>query len=302
MTQSPINIFVGADRSQALAIEVLEHSIRRHTDREVRVQSLAHLDLPAPNDARQGARTVFSFARFAIPSLMGHTGKALYLDADMQVFRDIGELWDMPFDGATVVIQEELPEHAVVARKAGAPGRRVKQCSVMLIDCDRAGWDVGEIVAGLDGRYSYEELMFELCILPEAAIRYAVPFVWNSLEHYDADTRLIHYTDMDTQPWVSPDNRNGPLWLDEVRLMLDTGVLQMSRLQTEIELGYFRPSLLREIEEAPHRDGWRQAAADRYAQIDRQAGFIKHAEVHRRRQARIEAIKRYDASHRFRRG
>ncbi len=144
--------------------------------------------------------------------------------------------------------------------------------------------------------------MFELCILPETQIRYGVPFVWNSLEHYDAETRLIHYTDMDTQPWVSPVNRNGPLWLDEVRLMLGSGVLRLEQLQAEIELGYFRPSLLAEIEEAPHRDGWRQAAADRYAEIDRKAGFVKHAEVHRRRQVRAEAIKRYDAARRFRRG
>jgi len=302
MRREPVDVFVGADRSQALAIRVLEHSIRRHTDREVRVRSLAELELPEPEDIRQGSRTNFSFARFAIPALAVHAGKALYLDADMQVFRDIGELWDIPFEGASVAIQEELPEHMAAPRKPGAPARRIKQCSVMLIDCERARWDVGEIVAGLDGRYSYEELMFELCILPESEIRYAVPFVWNSLEHFDADTRLIHYTDMDTQPWVSPANRNGPLWLDEVRLMLDTGAITLPDLRSEIQLGYFRPSLLAEIDEAPHRAGWSQAAADRYAESDRRAGFVKHAEVHRRSQARADAIKRYEASRRLRRG
>ena len=117
----------------------------------------------------------------------------------------------------------------------------------MLIDCARAGWDVGAIVAGLDGRYSYEELMFELCILPETDIRYAVPFVWNSLEHYDAETRLIHYTDMDTQPWVSPANHNGPLWLDEVRLMLGIGALRPEQLQAEIDLGQQRRAEIAEL-------------------------------------------------------
>ena len=291
MTEGPVDIFVGADRSQAMAIAVLEHSIRRHTDLEVRVRSLADLALPEPRDIRQGSRTNFSFARFAIPALAGRKGRALYLDADMLVFRDIGELWSIPFEGATVVIQEELPEQAAV-HKTGAPTRRVKQCSVMLIDCARAGWDVGEIVAGLDGRYTYEELMFELCILPEREIRYAVPFVWNSLEHFDGQTRLLHYTDMDTQPWVSPENRNGPLWLNEVRLMVQKGALTLEQLRGEIELGYFRPSLLAELEEDPHRDGWRQAAADRYADIDRRAGFVKHAEVHQRRRTRAEAVKR----------
>ena len=295
MTQT-IDIYVGADRSQLLAVAVLEHSIRRHTSRAVQVSPLIDLDLPEPRDIRQGSRTNFSFARFAIPELAGYGGKGLYLDADMLVFRDIGELWDIPFEGASVVIQQEIPEHAVTHRKAGAPAQRVKQCSVMLIDCARARWDVHQIVAGLDGRYTYEELMYQLCILPESEIRYGVPFAWNSLEHFDEATRLIHYTDMDTQPWVSPHNRHGRLWLEEVRLMLEAGALTGSELRTEIELGYFRPSLLAELEEMPHGRGWNAQAAERYAAIDQRAGFVRHAEVYRRKRMRSEAIKRLAAA------
>lgn len=293
-----IRVYVGTDRSQLLAVAVLEHSIRRRTSRQVQVCPLIDLDLPEPVDVRQGSRTNFSFARFAIPELAGYAGRALYLDADMLVFRDIGELWDIPFEGRTVVIQEEIPEHAVSHQKAGAPAKRVKQCSVMLIDCAKAAWDVHEIVGGLDGRYTYEQLMYELCILPEAEVRYAVPFAWNSLEHYDASTRLIHYTDMDTQPWVSTENRHGGLWMEEVRLMLDTGALTPAELKTEIDLGYFRPSLAHELEEMPHRGGWNAEAAARYAAIDHQAGFVRHAEVYRRKRQRAEAIKRYEAARR----
>lgn len=293
-----IRVFVGTDRSQLLAVSVLEHSIRRHTARRTQVCPLIDLGLPEPVDVRQGSRTNFSFARFAIPELAGYEGRALYLDADMLVFRDIGELWDIPFDGATVAIQEEIPDHAVAHQKAGAPAKRVKQCSVMLIDCARAGWDVHEVVGGLDGRYTYEQLMYELCILPEDEVRYAVPFAWNSLEHFDAETRLIHYTDMDTQPWVSPQNRHGGLWMEEVRLMLQSGALTPAELKTEIDLGYFRPSLLNELEEMPHRAGWNAEAAARYASIDQKAGFVRHAEVYRRKKLRAEAVKRYEAARR----
>jgi lipopolysaccharide biosynthesis glycosyltransferase len=291
-----IDVFVGADRSQLMAVAVLEHSIRRHTRRDVQVRPLIDLDLPEPRDIRQGSRTNFSFARFAIPELKGWAGQGLYLDADMLVFRDIGELWDIPFEGASIVIQEEIPEHAVSHAKAGAPKQRIKQCSVMLIDCARARWDVRQIVAGLDGRYTYEELMYELCILPESEVRYAVPFAWNSLEHFDETTRLIHYTDMDTQPWVSAGNRLGGLWMEEVRLMLDTAVLTVSDLTTEIELGYFRPSLLAELEEMPHRRGWNAEASERYSAIDQRSGFVRHAEVYRRKKMRNEAIKRLQAA------
>lgn len=289
-----IDVFVGADRSQLMAVAVLEHSIKRHTQRRVRVAPLIDVELPEPKDLRQGSRTNFSFARFAIPELKNYQGKAIYLDADMLVFRDIGELWDIPFDGCSVVIQEEIPEHAVVHDKPGAPARRIKQCAVMLIDCARARWNVREIVAGLDGRYTYEELMYHLCILPEDEVRYAVPFTWNSLEHYDPQTRLIHYTDMDTQPWVSTENRLAHLWLDEVRLMLSTGALSRADIKREIDLGYFRPSLLSEIDEDPHAGGWDAATAARYAEADRKAGFVKHAEVYRRKKMRAEAIKQLE--------
>lgn len=287
-----IDVFVGADRSQLMAVGVLEHSIQRHTAERVRVCPLTDIDLPEPRDLRQGSRTNFSFARFAIPELKGYQGRGLYLDADMLVFRDIKALWSLPFDGGTVIIQEELPEHAVAPTKAGAPGRRVKQTAVMLIDCEKARWDVREIVAGLDGRYTYEQLMYDLCIVPEAEVRYRVPFAWNSLEHHDLDTCLLHYTDMDTQPWVSADNRLGPLWLRELRLMIETGAVTRSDVQREIELGYFRPSLMRELEETPHARGWNEAAAAGYRDIDKKAGFVKHAEVYRRKKLRADAIKR----------
>jgi lipopolysaccharide biosynthesis glycosyltransferase len=290
-----IDIFVGADRSQLLAVAVLEHSIRRHTMAEVRVAPLVDLDLPEPEDLRQGSRTNFSFARFAIPELKNYEGRALYLDADMLVFRDIAALWSLPFEGATAVIQEESAQLAAAPRKRGAPAKRIRQSAVMLIDCAKARWDVREIVAGLDGRYTYEQLMHEFCILSESELRLGVPFVWNSLEHYELETRLIHYTDMDTQPWVSPQNRFGHLWVKEVLLMLETDALGWRDLKREIELGYFRPSLLTELEEMPHEAGFDQAAAKRYEAADNQAGFVKHAEVYARKRARAAAINQREA-------
>lgn len=286
-----IDIFVGTDRSQLLAVSVLQHSIQRHTAERVRVCPLIDLDLPEPKDIRQGSRTNFSFARFAIPELMGRRGRALYLDADMLVFRDIADLWARPLSPQIISIQEELPDHARASAKGGAPKTRVKQCSVMLIDCERAQWDVGEIVSGLDGRYTYEQLMYEMCILREDQVRYEVPFFWNSLEHYDLETRLIHYTDMNTQPWVAPHNPNGKLWFKEVLLMLETGALTWENVRREVELGYFRPSMIDELQEMPHERGFDNASADRYAAADAAAGFVKHAEVNARKKARAAAVK-----------
>jgi len=43
-----VRVYVGTDRSQLLAVAVLEHSIRRHTGRQVQVCPLIDLDLPEP--------------------------------------------------------------------------------------------------------------------------------------------------------------------------------------------------------------------------------------------------------------
>ncbi|HUO11517.1 MAG TPA: hypothetical protein VMU37_02060, partial [Caulobacteraceae bacterium] len=91
------------------------------------------------------------------------------------------------------------------------------------------------------------------------------------------------------------DNRNGPHWLEEVRLMLDTGALTPTELKSEIDLGYFRPSLLAELQDMPHREGWDAARAAAYAAIDERAGFVRHAEVYRRKKLRAEAVRRYAA-------
>ncbi len=78
--------------------------------------------------------------------------------------------------------------------------------------------------------------------------------------------------------------------------MLETGALALADLQREIDLGYFRPSLVRELTEAPHAEGWNADAAARYDAYDRDAGFEKHAEVYRRKRLRTEAIRRHERS------
>ena len=103
-----IRVFVGTDRSQQLAVPVLEYSIKRHTTAKVEVIPMLDLPVPKPKDPRNGQRTGFSYSRFCIPKLAGYKGKAIYMDADMIVFNDIRELWNIPFDGAKVVIQQEV--------------------------------------------------------------------------------------------------------------------------------------------------------------------------------------------------
>lgn len=282
-------IFVGTDRSQKFAVRVLEHSIRRKTESAIEVIPLdnAAAQLPQPADLRHGSRTGFSFARFAIPKLNGYRGRAIYLDADMLVFSDIAELWNWDFARFALLIMEEP---TTVTRRR----RRVRQCSVMVIDCEQCLWDPAAIVNALGRDYSYEQLMYELCIVPEERIGAVLPARWNSLEHYDETTSLLHYTDMQTQPWVEPANPNGYLWVNELRLMLEDGTLSPAEIDTELAAGYLRPSLTEELRLPMQTGPLTETTVAQFRRLDESSGFIKHRAVNDSLQRRREAVRAWE--------
>jgi lipopolysaccharide biosynthesis glycosyltransferase len=286
-------VFVGTDRSQWIGVQVLEYSIRKHSSIPVEVHPMVDLGLPEPSDPRQSQRTGFSFSRFAIPQLAGYQGKAVYLDADMMVFKDFAGLWNIPVNDAKVVIQDSIPDELAHADKKGAPDTRIKQCAVMLLDCSRLDWDPRAIIAGLGNGYTYEDLVYELCILAPEEIKYRVPYQWNSLEHYDSETCLLHYTDMYTQPWVAAENQNGYLWIGYLNEMLTSGVISRSQIEQEISLGYARPSLLVELTELCGSRCPTAKEIKRLQEIDDKATFVRHQAVYEAKKRRSVAIKEY---------
>lgn len=229
---APVRVFVGTDRAQMLGVKMLEYSIKKYASISVTVEPIDDAGIPVPADPANRSRTGFSFSRFKIPELCGYRGRGIYMDADMQVFTDILDLWSRPFDGA----------HVLYAESATAQGR-IPQFSVLLLDCAQLDWDVREIVRGFDeGRYGYVDLMQRMCIAEPEHKRAGLPFEWNSLEHYeDGKTKLIHYTDMPTQPWVSHNNKNGHLFYEACREALAEGFLDPDYVYQELSLGHISP-------------------------------------------------------------
>lgn len=259
----PIRIYVGTDLSQMLAVRVLAYSIGKHTNTSFQIYPLL-LNLPVPRNKKNVQRTGFSFSRFAIPELAGFKGRAIYLDADMLVFGDISELWSMPFNGAKLLIQEELPARS-------ERQKRYKQTSVCLLDCGALDWDVYEIIAGLESDYDYADLLTDLCIMEEEGLASTIPFKWNSLEYWDEKTCNLHFTDMNMQPWVTPVNKNSVLWVRMLREMLEKNLITESEIESEISRGYVRPSLIHEIN-VPENS----VPVKELLLIDRSKNFVKH--------------------------
>jgi lipopolysaccharide biosynthesis glycosyltransferase len=277
----PIKIFVGTDESQFLAVKVLEYSIKKHCKNPVEVIPMINLKVPKPKDPQNQARTGFSFFRFCIPELCHYKGRAIYMDADMLVFRNIQELWNLPFNGKKLLAQSELTDEQKSNVNINSPKRRWKQCSVMLLDCSALQWEVKAIVQDLDaGKYNYDQLFRELCILEESDVGYTIPYEWNSLEHWDQKTGNIHYTDMGTQPWVSPFNKWGLKWYETVKEMMDQGILSRNQIISEIAKGHFRPSLLTEIDNFNAGTKYNRLKASYYFVCDKLAGYKKHKIVY----------------------
>ncbi|MEZ4752545.1 MAG: glycosyltransferase [Bdellovibrionota bacterium] len=282
-----VRVFVGTDRSQLIGVKVLEYSIRQHTDLPVEVVPMMDLPVRPPIDPKQDQRTGFSFSRFCIPRLCNYEGRAIYMDADMLVFKDIRSLWEIPFDGAKVIIQEELTaKQSSTEDKKKAPKKRIKQCSVMLLDLLTARLGHRKIVDGLDDKaYDYAGLMFDMCLLQEEEIAYRIPFAWNSLEHWDQDTALIHYTDMGTQPWVCNNNRHGALWVKALRSAIDDGFISLDDVKEDIHLGYARPSLLWELKMEDPGQRWYLTA------MDKLRGFRAHRVAYENRVAHLKQLR-----------
>ena len=104
---SKIKVFVGSDRSQLLPAKVLKFSILENTKNGLDFKLLDKVKIPQPKDLRQSQRTGFSFCRWTIPEICKFKGKAIYLDADMLVFRDIKELWNLNLSKSVVAVSDK---------------------------------------------------------------------------------------------------------------------------------------------------------------------------------------------------
>ena len=85
--QAPIPIFIGYDRRERAATNVLIDSLYQHSSVPLAITPLVTPQLEAQGlywrerDPRQS--TAFSFSRFLVPQLMGFEGWAIFMDCDM---------------------------------------------------------------------------------------------------------------------------------------------------------------------------------------------------------------------------
>ncbi len=95
-----IKMFIGYDPREAVAYNVLCHSIHRRCSKPVTIAPLmlSQLDGLLWRKRHNLQSTDFSFSRFLVPHLCGHEGWALFMDCDMLVLDDMANLWELRDD------------------------------------------------------------------------------------------------------------------------------------------------------------------------------------------------------------
>lgn len=247
--QPPIKVFIGSGDASLLERKVAIYSLQKHTQRELDIyvfngthNAIEHNQEPpylAPLSLRLKYKNVteFSLYRFLIPELCQYQGKAIWIDSDTVCLADIGELFDTPLAGQNFLAKAEAYNHA---------GAQHWGLSVMLIDCTQTRFDLDSYYNEIEqGLYSYADFA---CMSPSFLAHH--PFQigplnpnWNVFDTYDSNTKLIHYTNLYTQPWKYPRHPYGELWFEYFQAARQAGLITDTDIELSQVRGYVRLDL-----------------------------------------------------------
>ncbi len=241
-----VTVFIGSGEASKLERKVLIHSLQRNSKRplDIRVfngthnavERAGHAPVLAPMSLEIKYRNIteFSLYRYLIPELMAYQGRAIYLDSDMISLGEIGELSDADMAGRDFLAKPEY-------------GADSWTTSVMLIDCATTRFDLQQIYAEIDeGLYDYADFSrMTPAFLAQHPYRVGqIDPRWNEFDRWDGETRLIHYTDLLTQPWKHVGHPYGELWFqyfDEARA---AGLIRDDDINEAKVRSYVRQDLL----------------------------------------------------------
>ena len=192
-----IRIFIGFDPREAVAFNVLAHSIQARASVPVAIAPVALSQLrqvyTRERDALQS--TDFSFSRFLTPYLSDYSGWSLFMDCDMLMRDDIAKLWELRDEryAVQVVKHDHRPRERTKFLGAVQTAYAKKNwSSVMLFNNSQCKALTPEYVNTASGLELHQFKWLE-----SDAMIGELPHRWNHLVGYDApddDIALAHFT------------------------------------------------------------------------------------------------------------
>jgi lipopolysaccharide biosynthesis glycosyltransferase len=250
MVSDKVKVFIGSGEASLLERKVLIYSLRKHSKRDLDIYVLngSHNAVefndeppflaPMPLDIKYRNVTEFSLYRYLIPQLCEHQGRAIYVDSDTVCLADIGLLFDTSLTEYDFLAKAEAYPHTAEA---------LWGLSVMLIDCSRCRFDLKQIFAEVDrGLYSvndFSQMSQKFLSYHPYQIGEMNPN-WNSFDSYDDETKLIHYTNLYTQPWKAPNHPYGELWFQYLHEAINAGYVTERDIELSLVRSYVRRTLM----------------------------------------------------------
>ena len=192
-----IPVFIGYDRRETIAYNVLAHSIQKRATQPVAIAPLmlSQLKNVFCRERHLLQSTDFSFSRFLTPWLSGFTGWSIFMDCDMLMLADISELWALRDEKYSVMVvkHNHVPiEESKFLNEPQTKYEKKNWSSVMLFNnarCQALTKEYVNTASGLE--------LHQFKWLGNDDLIGALPERWNHLVGYSAprkDAALVHYT------------------------------------------------------------------------------------------------------------
>jgi lipopolysaccharide biosynthesis glycosyltransferase len=193
-----IRVFIGYDDREAIAYNVLSHSIQRLASESVSIAPLRLSQLKGilTRERHPLQSSDFSFSRFLTPYLSGYEGWSIFMDCDMVMLDDIAGLYGLKDERYAVMVVKHVHVPKETVKFLGEPQSKYEKknwSSVMLFNnakCRALTPGYVNTATGLD--------LHQFRWLESEDLIGALPSRWNHLVGYDTprtDAALLHYTE-----------------------------------------------------------------------------------------------------------
>jgi lipopolysaccharide biosynthesis glycosyltransferase len=191
-----IKIFIGFDPRETVAYHVFCNSLIRRSHQLLSITPLALNNLAGYTEVHSDGSNHFTYSRFLVPFLSNFHGWALFMDGDMVVNGDIGELWGMRDSSKAVMCVKHNYKTKQTKKYLGAVNQdypRKNWSSVVMWNCSHPANSclTPEYVSKSSGSH-----LHRFQFLDDELIG-SLPIEWNWLPDefgYNNKAKLLHWT------------------------------------------------------------------------------------------------------------
>lgn len=244
-----LNIFIGSGEASLLERKVCIYTLKKNSnlknykifcfngthdtleDDEGKIIKKIGLDLKI----KYSNNTEFTFYKYLVPELCGYNGKALFLDSDIICLGDLNDLANTNMDNYDLLAKGD----AYKTEQWGS--------SVLLFNCYKYKINLTDCFKNIDiKKYNeHDLLMFTDKFLDNHDLKIkSYENIWNSFDFYNENTRLLHYTNLHSQPWKFHNHQYGKIWFKYFLECVRQNIITKEDIQKSIDRSYVRSDIM----------------------------------------------------------